>query len=148
MKITLWYSVLFIYVGKRNILRHFPLYILALLKLLIIFHTKDHLVLSIIQISFVSPWTKLLFKAKGSKRPIYTALQSNEIWYWQPYTQIEFISICLQYYMVFYNSIGMNNSDPRHGQEFGCNSEAWLYRGARLLVDFNAFRNFIQFLVM
>ena len=63
---------------KKNILCHFSLYILALLKLPMIFHTRDNSVFTIIQISVVSFWTKFLFKAKASdEMPISTALQSQ-----------------------------------------------------------------------
>ena len=40
------------------------------------------------------------------------------------------------------------NSHLRTGLEFDCNSQASLDRGVRLLIDFNAFRNYIPFIVM
>ena len=40
------------------------------------------------------------------------------------------------------------NSNPRLGLEFDCNSQALLDRGAKPLIDFNAFWNYIQFSVM
>ena len=147
MKVTLWYSVLFIYEWNKNILHHFPLYILAFFKLPIIFHTKDHLELSIIQISFVSPWTKLLFKAKGSERCNPMRCKVMEIKYCNSALKSKFSSICLQYNLVFYNSIWIFISNLRHGWEFGCNSEALLDRGARPLIDFNTFRNLYNLLI-
>ena len=40
------------------------------------------------------------------------------------------------------------NSDLRHGPEFDCNLEAMLILGARLLIGFNAFQKYIQFIDM
>ena len=40
------------------------------------------------------------------------------------------------------------NSYLRHGTKFDCNLEAMLIRGARLLIDFNAFQKYIQFIDM
>ena len=40
------------------------------------------------------------------------------------------------------------NYDLRHGREFDYNLQALLDRGARLLIDFNAFRNYVQFTVL
>ena len=41
-----------------------------------------------------------------------------------------------------------NNSDLRLGTEFDCNLQGLLDRGARPLVDINAFRNYTQFIVL
>ena len=38
------------------------------------------------------------------------------------------------------------NSDPRHGQEFDCNYQALLDRGAKPLINFNGFGLYIQFI--